>query len=621
MGKLINIFNPNEIIVNSELIKGLRAHIPKSRPLKKEEIKVLEKNGNYSSDWKKVNVLEGFDPARIRNSIFDGEIIIGNLKGEVEFEGINFPFGIYESFISNCVILGPCLIYKVQFLKGYIIKSGVIIYNTGRVVFQPESSMGNGIELSLGIEIGGREVKAFADITLEIAEKIATLRSDKELLSEYEKFIQDYLSNIRVKNSVLSENCKIISTLEVKNVFMGQYSEIKNATRVENVTLLSNEEELTEIKDGSIVENSILQWGSKVESLSIVSDSVLTEHSHVERHGKVSKSLLGPNTGVAEGEVTASLVGPFVGFHHQALLIAAFWPEGKGNVGYGANVGSNHTSKAPDQEIWCGEGTFFGLGTNIKFPANFRKAPYSIIATGVTTLPCKIEFPFSLINSPAITLPGVSPAFNEIIPGWVLSNNLFTIKRNEGKYRKRNKARRSKFDFEVFRPDIIDLMITARDRLKNVSDIKEFYLEKDIPGLGKNYLLEENRKKAIEIYTFFIQYYALTGLKRKVMISSFTEDILEKTSDDYRWEHERKIIKQEFPNKNLKELLEILCEMQKKIAEMVEESKRKDDIRGRKIIDDYDQIHTLAEEDSFVKETWEETRKFEEEVKNLLKKL
>ena len=79
---------------------------------------------------------------------------------------------------------------------------------------------------------------------------------------------------------------------------------------------------------------------------------------------------------MAGGEVAASLLGPFVSFHHQALLIATLWPEGKGNVAYGANVGSNHTSKAPDQEFWPGEGMFLGLGVNIKFPADFSRAPY-----------------------------------------------------------------------------------------------------------------------------------------------------------------------------------------------------------------------------------------------------
>lgn len=621
MGKLAQIFDTKEILAESELIRGLKVDIPQARPLKKEEIEILENGGNYSPDWEKIKVLDGFKADKIRHSIFLGEVIIGKLEGYLELEGAKIPSGIYNSTLSDCTILGPVLVYRTGLLHGYIVKPGAILYETGMVTFQTESTMGNGVELSLAIETGGREVKTFAEITVDIAEKIATNRKDTELICEYEEFLQSYLSCIRRKRGVLDENCMVISTPYVKDVYLGPFSLIKGAKKVENCTVLSNQQEISEIKDGSITEDSIIQWGSEVTSMGIVSESVLSEHSHVERHGKVTQSLIGPNTGIGEGEVTACLLGPFVGFHHQALLIAAFWPEGKGNVGYGANVGSNHTSKAPDQEIWCGEGTFFGLGVNIKFPANFKKAPYSIIATGVTTLPQKVEFPFSLINQPRESLAGISPAFNEIIPGWLLSDNLFTLRRNEGKYKKRNKARRSKFDFEVLRPEIVELMIEARRRLRDVDNVKDFYLEKDIPGLGKNYLMEENRMKAIEIYSFFIQYYALMGLKIRVEEERSFENILEKSSEDRRWEQQRRILKEEFPEKSTKELLQILLKMQEEIAEMVEESKRKDDLRGRKIIDDYDEVHTLAEDDSFVKETWEETKTLKREIQSLINHL
>ena len=59
-------------------------------------------------------------------------------------------------------------------------------------------------------------------------------------------------------------------------------------------------------------------------------------------------SILGHNSGVSEGECTSCLVGPFVGFHHQSLLIATLWPEGKGNVGYGANSFMHKTLKDND---------------------------------------------------------------------------------------------------------------------------------------------------------------------------------------------------------------------------------------------------------------------------------
>src|SRR5262249_41384678 len=155
--------------------------------------------------------------------------------------------------------------------------------------------------------------------------------------------------------------------------------------------------------------------------------SVLTERSGAAKHAKVTASLLGPNTAVAQGEVTASLVGPFVGFHHQALLIAALWPEGKGNVSHGANAGCNPTSRAPDQEFRPGEGLFLGLGANVKFPADFTRSPYTVLACGVMTLPQRLAFPFSLVNTPSASWPDVPPAYNELVPGWMLSDNLYAL--------------------------------------------------------------------------------------------------------------------------------------------------------------------------------------------------
>ena len=195
---------------------------------------------------------------------------------------------------------------------------------------------------------------------------------------------------------------------------------------------------------------------------------MLLEHSHIERQGKVFESILAPNTGVAKGEVSACLMGPFIGFHHQALLISAIWPSGKGNIAYGANVGSNHTAKLPDQEMWPGEAMFLGLGVNVKFPADFTRAPFSLIASSVNTLPQRVTFPFSLINNRSSAHPEIPPALNEIVPGWLLSDNIYFVKRNEAKYKRRNKARRTRIDFEAFRPDTIDLVIDACQRLESV---------------------------------------------------------------------------------------------------------------------------------------------------------
>jgi hypothetical protein len=318
------------------------------------------------------------------------------------------------------------------------------------------------------------------------------------------------------------------------------------------------------IEGGAVVQDALLQWGCHVSSMACVDMAVMCEHTHVDRHGKLLGSLLGPLSGVSEGEVSASLVGPLVGFHHQALLIAALWPEGKGNVGYGANVGSNHTSKAPDQEIRPGEGVFFGLGTCIKFPANYQASPYSVIATGVCTLPQKVDFPFSLINTPGESVTGLSPAINEISPGWVLSDrcdavvvrwcccsclefscacSVYTVWRNQHKFEKRCTSKRHIIPTDVFRLDIVELMVDARNRLakpKGDAKLKDakgelVWTDREIAGLGKvtisihpfsvashplkgavvcvqNYMTEAARKKGVAVYTRYIQLFALRCL-------------------------------------------------------------------------------------------------------------
>lgn len=621
-----------EVLASSELltaVKRVKACKCPSKPISADVQKQLEANSCWAEDWSKVTVSDGFNAKHVFNTKFFGKCCLGTFGPEaIEVEkGVKLSCGVYDSVVIDSCIMDNALVYNVGVLSNYVVGPGAAVVNTKSVICTGETSFGNGEELPIAIETGGRETLSYADMTIPVAEKVAKSRANKELLAEYEEFIKAYVAAATSSKGIIEEGARIRNTGKVINTFVGPYAIIDNATKVANSTLLSNKDEKTEVLDGAYVTKSIMQWGCEVATMGILDSSVMTEHSHVERHGKVTQSILGPNTGVAEGEVTASLCGPFVGFHHQSLLIAALWPEGKGNVGYGANVGSNHTAKAPDQEVWPGEGMFFGLGVNVKFPSDFTKAPYSIIATGVSALPQRVEFPFSLINSPDRFHEGVSPAYNEIVPGWVLSDNIYAVKRNEGKYMKRNKAKRTQFVFEVFRPEIIDLMINGRDRLAAVKDVKPIYVDKDIKGLGKNFMRDEARKRAVDVYTFYIGCYAMNGLRRQVEKllaengKNNVADVLKTATQDPRWEHERAILVREMPNKTVKELLESLITAQEKIAKDVQVSKEKDDNRGKRVIPDYAEAHAPAASDGFVKETHATTMKLKSQIEELLAKL
>ena len=600
------------------------------RHLTAGEIEILKAQGNRSRDWKTIWVVKEFIPDFVVNTTFIGKCVLGFFSGaETNVDSsTRLPSGITQSTIINSEIGNDSLVYGVGLLSNYVVKPKAVVYHVHAVIAAGPCTFGNGLEISFGIETGGREIASYAEMTIPVATAVATQRKNKAFLKTYAEFVKSYTALCTIPFGLIENESVVRYTTKVMDTYIGKSVTVDGATLVKNCTIFGTPEESTEIKDGAYVCDSCIQWGCEVSSMAIVENSILTEHSHVARHGKVKHSIIGPNSVVAEGEITSCLVGPFVGFHHQALLIAAMWPEGKGNVGYGANVGSNHTSKCSDQEIWCGEGTFFGLGVNIKFPSDFSEAPYSIVATAVDALPQKVEFPFSLINTPSRVLTELSPAYNEIVPGWVLSDNMYMVKRNEAKYKTRNKARRTEMVFDVFRRDIMDKVIRARNRLRDVHTIQDFYTEREIAGLGKNYMTEKNRMKGTETYTFYIEYYILCGLMQQVVTLLHTgqrdkiDTIYGDATDDPNWEHRRKLLKIEnLDNRCVHANLKRLIVLQEKIAQDTQKAKEKDDIRGSQIIGDYPQVHTGASEDAFVKEVWEETKKANAEITKLISRL
>ncbi len=584
------------------------------RPLFAEEIIRLEALGNHADAWSRVRVADGFDFRRVRQCSFHGDVVLGAFGGRARVaEGLELPTGVYRSTVADSVIGHDALVRDVALLVNYAVGPGALVLDCGRVTCEAGTTFGVGTELPLAVESGGREVRVYAEITTEVAAAVARSRSRPDLLARYARAAAAYAARAASPRGVVGPGAVVRGTPEVRNTFVGARARVDGATRVADCTLLSNAEEPTAVESGACVTRSVLQWGSRVDTLAVVGHSVLTEHSYAERHAKVTASLLGPNTGVAQGEVTASLVGPFVGFHHQALLIAALWPEGRGNVAHGACVGSNHTSRAPDQEFWPGEGTFLGLGCNIKYPADFSRAPYSVVACGVTTLPQKVTFPFALINAPSARPAEVPPAFNEIVPAWVLSDSLYTLARAPRKQRARDRARRARFDFEVFRPEIVDLMLDAARRLEVVAP-GTVYTEREIPGLGKNYLTEPHRRAAARAYRFFAEYYALRGLFWRAdavarSAPAALAGLLARPSETSPWEHQRRLLHDELGITDVREGLGRFQKAAEVVAREVERSKAKDDERGARVLDDYAAAHAPACRDELVRQTWDETRR------------
>jgi hypothetical protein len=598
------------------------------RLLLPEEITALENQGCTCAAWSRIHVSDGFDVRRIRRTTFLGDVVLGRFAGEVTVaDGLSMPAGIYNSTVSHSVIGHNALLRDVRLLHNYVVGESVLLFDCGRVTCAGPTAFGNGLELSLGIEGGGREVQAFAEIDLNTAAAMATRRTEPDLQRRYREAVNEYVTQATSPRGIVERGAVLRSTPQVCNTYVGAYAVIDGATIVSQSTLLSHEKEPVRIVSGACVTRSLLQWGSQARTLAVVERSVLAEQAYAERHAKVMGSFVGPSSGVAEGEIAASLVGPLVGFHHQALLIAVLWPEGKGNVSHGANLGSNHTSRAPDQEFRPGEGAFFGLGVSIKYPADFSQAPYSLIASGVHTLPQKLAFPFSLVNAPSAQFPNIPPAYNELFPAWMLTDNLYALRRNEKKYSERNRARRTSVETDLFRLDVLRLMRDACRRLETVAATREVYTERDIDGLGKNYLLDSHRLRAIAAYRFHLLYHGLLGLKGRAegafqqAEDGAVDSLLNTPSSQPSWEFLRQIVREEGGYQEVAEALEALPPMLEAFALDVEQARTKDDERGNRVIDDYAAVHTPAAADPLVRQAWDDAHRLRGETQELLRRL
>jgi hypothetical protein len=387
----------------------------------------------------------------------------------------------------------------------------------------------------------------------------------------------------------------------VRNTFVGAAAELDAPTRVENCTLLSTPQEPVSVRDGACLIDSLVQWGARVLGPAVVERAVLMEQSVVDRFGKVSNSLIGPNSVVGGAEVTASLVGPFVACHHQGMLIAARWPAGRGNVSYGAGVGCNHTSRAPDQEAVLGEGVFVGLGARIQYPIDLSQSPYTMVACGVTLPPQKVAFPFSLVRAAAEPIPGVPPGTNVLVPAWMLSENLYAVQRAALKFRARDRATRHRLEHEVFRPDVMGLVAAACERLERVSG-KEVYTEREIPGLGRNVLFDRHRMAAARCYRAHLERLDLFRL-----LESGGGVALDRAETGFP----------EFPagdRRAHEDGLGRLASLVEEFGLAVERSKARDEERGPLVIGDYADAHAPTADDPVVRQTWDEVRSIQAKI-------
>lgn len=610
--KLKKVLKNSILATSVENFKGIRAGTAKYRHLTEDEIQILEKNGNRSESWDKVMVESDFDANRIIRSSFMGEVYLPKFFGTLLLPGdVSFPTGIYDSLVHNCFIENA-LVHKVAMLSNILVRSSAVIQNVGSIISSGKISYMIGNSMHVGNEMGGRKVAVFPEITMELVEAQLFHKPEPEVAAAFEEQLKTYREETAFPFGVVGKGAVVCNTNIIRNSWIGAHARIEGAEKIRNSVVLSSLEEPSHVYDSVILENSNVQKSVTIHTGAEVQGSVLMSRTTVACKAIVKSSIIAPCCHIEEGEVNSSYVGPMTQMHHHSLLIAALWPEGCGNLGYGANVGSNHTGRMPDQEVMPGQGMFFGLGVNIKFPANYRESPFTLIATGLTTLPQRVKFPFSLIRPGDPQLVGVAPRLNEIVPGWNYARNAYALDRNLYKYSLRGKGIVPATFYSIFSPETVRYVFDAYQRLQ-VSAIRDIYTKEYIDGLGENFMRERIRQQAIKTYQEYMERYALEQIITLVVNDANLQaqpvkELRRMATNDANKDVMRVVALPE----TFDDLLKRYRQLEKDWYERVTHGLDKDNERGRQIFDDYDDAHPIDK--GFTE--WEKAR-VEEKLRRL----
>lgn len=552
----------------------------KIRPLTAPETLQLERQGCWCQDWTRVRVQEGFETSAVRNATFEGDILLARFSGTVMLPGhVSLPTGIRHAHLRDVVVGNSCL-HDVGLVARQVIHDAAALFRVGSLVASGTSSFATGHAVQVGLETGGRSVSLFPEMDLELATWLAEHPENSPEREAFTEALAAHAEAVRHRSGVVGEGALILNTATVRNSWIGPHARIDGAQLVRDAAVLSSIDAPTMVRDGAIVEHAVLQHGVRVRSHAIVRSALLCECSGASRHAKVTNAVLGCNTEIQEGEVTSSLVGPLVGFHHQSLLIAAIWPEGRGNVGHGAALGSNHTGRAADQELRPAEGQFFGLSSVVKFPGNFEDAPWTLVATGAHVPPGRFSLPFSLIRDQAGEERPLAS------PGWMWLHNAWALERAEAKLASRDRTRGKLCARPLLHEDLLRCVESARKALL-ASPAWKTVASDVLPEAGMCRVTESDRNAGVDAYTECLRLAALRAL------------LAGETSPLLAWA--RDFVGLEFPGESEDALLEHLPGLERLWVRRVRRSRERDERRGAATFDDYGLVHPEPKEDEVVK--------------------
>ena len=457
----------------------------------KETNKLLSQNC-YADNWADITVREGFSTENIINTRFNGRVNLGNYSGTAEVEkDILKICGIYNSTISNCEIGDKVYISDVKYLSNYKIEENVTISNVGKLVVNEESAFGNGTEIDVLNEGGGRELPIFDRLSSQIGYLTVLYRHDKDFTVKMIDLIKKYCESKRSKLGLIQKGARILDSLIIRNVLVGSYATISGASLLEEGTIQSCIEAPAFIGVGVVAKKFIVLSGSEIDGGVLLDKCFVGQGVKMGKQYSAENSAFFANCEAFHGEACSLFAGPYTVTHHKSTLMIAslvsFF-----NAGSGTNQ-SNHMYKlGPLHQGILERGSKTGSFSYLLLPVHI--GAFTVVMGKHYANFDSSDFPFSYISE----VKGKS----ELTPAM----NLFTVgtRRDIDKWPARDKRKDpDKLDlihFDLFNPYIAGKIINGINilyELAEKSDSKQDYV--NYKGINIHRLLLKTTRKYYEI--------------------------------------------------------------------------------------------------------------------------
>jgi NDP-sugar pyrophosphorylase family protein len=382
----------------------------KNRKLTSEERTVLESQNCQADDWNAIEVAPGFDTRYIHHVTFSGNIKLGRFDAVFTFEGgIRKHAGIRHAALHNCEIGDDVLIENVQnYIANYTIGNHTFIQNVDRMVTDRKSTFGNGVEVAVLNETGGREVKINDKLSAHVAYILALYRHRPELIARLNGMIDFYSQKHASETGSIGNHVVICNAGLIRNVRIGDNAKIDGVCRLENGSVNSNAQDPVHIGYGVIADDFIICSGSTVDDGAMLTRCFVGQACRLGHAYSASDSLFFSNCQGENGEACAIFAGPYTVTHHKStLLIAGMFSFM--NAGSGSNQ-SNHMYKlGPIHQGIIERGGKTTSDSYILWPAKI--GAFSLIMGRHYRNADTSDMPFSYLiesNDETILVPGVN---------------------------------------------------------------------------------------------------------------------------------------------------------------------------------------------------------------------